>query len=106
MEAKKPALNVAVSEDQVAAWKKKYDGVFVARTADGKVGYLRRPDRKILALAAVEGGRDNLKQKEIIINNCWLGGDEALKIQDKYFLVLAAVVDRMIEVVELTLEEA
>ncbi|GHV11720.1 hypothetical protein FACS1894162_7350 [Bacteroidia bacterium] len=41
--------------------------------------YLHRPDRKALSAASVIGKTDPLKYNEILLNNCWLGGDEEIK---------------------------
>lgn len=88
----------------IAGWKNKYGEVYVV-SSEGKTAYLRRPDRKIISAAAVLGGSDNLKQKEVLIRNCWLGGDEALLEEDKYFLGLSTQVDAIIEVAQVELKK-
>ncbi len=94
-----------ITPAMIEGWKKKYGDVFIVE-ADGKRAYLRRPDRQTIAAAAVIGGADGFKQKEIVIRNCWLGGDRELVEADKYFLSLAAQVDSIVEIVEVSLKKA
>lgn len=93
-----------VTAQQIEKWKAQYGRIYTY-TADGKVGYLRAPDRRIIASAAVLAGPDNLKQKEMVIANCWLGGDADLKDRDNYFFGLSNVVDGIIDVVQGELKE-
>lgn len=94
-----------VTEEMIAAWKKKYGEVYIV-SSEGKTAYLRRPDRSIIGAASVLGGLDNIKQKEVMIRNCWLGGDEDILNEDKYFFGLSGQVDAMIEVAEVELKKA
>ena len=63
---------------KIAAWKKKHGDVF-AYEVDGKTCYLHRPGRDVIAAASVVGKEDPFKFAEIILSNCWLGGDEELR---------------------------
>ena len=76
MAEKKTAAPAAaeVTPEIIEGWKKKYGDVFCVE-AEGRKGYLRRPDRRIIASANVIGGVDGLKVKEILLRNCWLGGE-------------------------------
>lgn len=85
-------------------WKKQYGDVFCVE-AEGRKGYLRRPDRRIIASANVLGGVDGLKIKEILLRNCWLGGDSALLDEDRYFLGILPHADAIIEIVESDLKK-
>ena len=70
---------------KIAAWKKKHGDVF-AYEVDGKTCYLHRPGRDVIAAASVVGKEDPFKFAEIILSNCWLGGDEELRDDDRYFI--------------------
>lgn len=96
----------AITVEQVEAWKKQYGKVYICTTKDGKICYFKRPNRKIIAAAAIDGGIDNVRQKEFVVRNCWLGGDMDIQTDDKYFFALLPLVDSMIEIVECTLKEA
>lgn len=99
-----PTSAAAITSEQIAAWKKKHGKVYKVES-EGKIGYLHRPTRQIISAAAVFGNGDALKSKEVFIENCWLGGDEELKTDDKYFLALAGQVDEMIEIAQMELKE-
>lgn len=103
MPAAAPAAG-AIAPEQIAAWKREFGKVYVVE-ADGKKGYLRRPTRKIISAATVIGGNDALRSKEVLIENCWLGGDAELKSEDRYFIALAGRIDEIIEVAQVELKE-
>lgn len=90
--------------EQIEAWKAKYGKVF-AYTADDKTCFLRKPTRKALSAASVIGQKDPLKYNEVLIGNCWLGGDEELRTDDSYFLGLSAKVADLVEIKEGELKE-
>ncbi len=106
MAEKKTAAPAAaeVTPEIIEGWKKKYGDVFCVE-AEGRKGYLRRPDRRIIASANVLGGVDGLKVKEILLRNCWLGGDNALLDEDRYFLGILPHADAIIEIVESDLKK-
>ena len=93
MAEKKTAAPAAaeVTPEIIEGWKKKYGDVFCVE-AEGRKGYLRR-------------GVDGLKVKEILLRNCWLGGDNALLDEDRYFLGILPHADAIIEIVESDLKK-
>jgi acyl-coenzyme A synthetase/AMP-(fatty) acid ligase len=93
-----------VTKQQIEQWKKQYGDVFRIRVED-KEGYLRKPDRKTLSYASSVAANDPLKFNEIILKNCWLGGDKALIDDDAYFLAVSAKMDELIQIKEATLEK-
>lgn len=86
-------------EQKVEEWKKKHVDVYLYEV-DGKKCYLRKPDRKTLSAAAVIGKNDPLRYNEILLNNCWLDGDEEIKTEDKYFLGISGRLAELVEVSE------
>jgi len=54
------------------------------------------PDRKILGMATALGGNDPIKFNELLLNNCWLGGSEAIKTDDQLFLSLGPVLSELV----------
>ena len=86
-------------EEQISVWKKKHGDVFLY-TADGKSCYLKKPDRSILSAAAVIGKNDPLKYNEILLKNCWLGGDEEIKTDDGLFLGISQRLAELVEIKE------
>lgn len=82
---------------KIEEWKKKYGDIFCYE-ADGKSCYLRRPSRNTISAASVVGKDDPFKFAEIIIANCWLGGEEELRVEDKYFMGLSQKVSDLVEI--------
>lgn len=84
---------------KIEAWKKKYGEVYIYEV-DGKKCYLRAADRKTISAAAVIGHGDMIKYNEVILKNCWLGGDEEIQTEDKYFLGVSQVLAELIDIKE------
>ena len=82
---------------KIAAWKKKHGDVF-AYEVDGKTCYLHRPGRDVIAAASVIGKEDPFKFAEVILSNCWLGGDEELRDDDRYFMGLSQQISEIVEI--------
>lgn len=86
-----------VTKEQIESWKKKHGDVFEVNV-DGKTAYLKKPDRKVLGAASVLGKDDPMKYNEILLENCWLGGDEEIKTDDSLFLGVSSVLAEIIEI--------
>lgn len=92
------------SKEQIDQWKKKYENVYRVEVGD-KACYLHSPDRKTMSYASSIGQKDPMKFNEIILNNCWLAGDEEIKTKDSYFMGVSAKLADIIEVAEAKLEK-
>ena len=86
-----------VTKEQIESWKKRHGDVFEVNV-DGRTAYLRKPDRKVLGAASVLGKDDPMKYNEILLENCWLGGDEDIKTDDSLFLGVSSVLAEIIEI--------
>jgi hypothetical protein len=84
-------------ENQIEEWKAKHGEIFKI-TVDGKIAYLRKPNRKDLSYLSVVAKNDYIKANEILLNSCWLGGDEEIKTNDEFFLSAIAQLGNMIKV--------
>ncbi len=99
METKNITISGQATPEQIAEWKKTapfgsvYELTVEVPDKETKKCYLKHADRKILGCASVEGGLDPIKFNEIIINNCWLGGDEEIRTNDEYFLACGKQLD-------------
>ena len=93
-----------VTKEQIQEWKNQYKDIFVISVEDKKV-YLRTPDRKTLSYASTLATKDPLKFNEVILNNCWLGGDEEIKTNDELFLAVSSKLPDLIQIKEATLEK-
>ncbi len=93
-----------VSKKQIEEWKNKYGSVYKIEV-DGRIAYLRSPSRKVIGYASSVGQKDPMKFNEMLLNNCWLAGDEKIKTDDSLFMGVAAKLADIIEVKEATLEK-
>lgn len=93
-----------VTKEQIQEWKNQYKDIFVISVADKKV-YLRTPDRKTLSYASTLATKDPLRFNEVILENCWLGGDEEIKTNDELFLAVSSKLPNLIQIKEATLEK-
>lgn len=87
------------SPEKIQEWKKKYGQMF-AIIVDGHICYLKKPDRKILGFASTAGKTDPMKFNEAILNNCFVGGSEAIKTDDDLFFAAGAKLVDLIQVKE------
>lgn len=95
---------VKVTQEQIDAWKAKFENVFKF-TVEDKVCYLKSPDRKTLSYASAIGAKNPMKFNEILLKNCWLAGDEEIKTKDSYFMSVSAQLAEIIEIKEAKLEK-
>lgn len=100
----KEVEGVETMQSKIDGWKKKYGRVF-RLDVDGHTAYVRIPDRHVLSLAAIEGGKDPIRYNEVVLRNCWLDGDERIKTDDGLFLGASAKLQELIDVKEAELKE-
>lgn len=93
-----------IAAEQIAQWKEKY-GEVTEVTIEDKTCYLRKPDRSTLSMAATLGKSDPIKYSEIMLERCWLGGDEEIKTVDEYFFAAAAKVAELIKIKEASVKK-
>ncbi|MBR4710979.1 MAG: hypothetical protein IKP10_03035 [Clostridia bacterium] len=91
------------TQDQLEGWKKKFgDGnVFEVAVEDKKV-ILHKPSRRDIsyAMAGSNQAKDSVKFSEILLNQCWIDGDEEIKENDDYFLAVVPVLGALAETKE------
>ena len=90
---------------QIDEWKRLHGNVFGYVSKDGKCCALRAPDLVILDACRAMSGGNGLRFDMALLENCWLGGDEALKTDDKYRLGVFDWLSTVIQKVEGELEE-
>jgi hypothetical protein len=96
---KKTSLIGEVTPAQIQEWKDKHGQIF-GIIVDGHICYLKKPDRKILGFASVAGKTDPMKFNEAMLNNCFIGGSEAIKTDDDLFLAASSKLSDLIQVKE------
>ena len=101
-EKKQPVGQAA--PEQIEAWKRQHGEVFAVTVGDS-VCYLKKPSRKALGYASFASKNNPLNFNEVILNDCWLGGDESIKTDDAKFLGVSGVLTELIEVKEAELKK-
>lgn len=84
-------LSGQTSEEQLKKWKEKFGEVFEVSVGE-KICYLKKADRNIMRAALPFLEKDRIKYMELIIENCWLGGDETMKTNDDDFFAITDAV--------------
>ena len=92
------------SAEQIQAWKEEHGEINCIKVED-HICYLKKPSRKTLGYASMAGKNDPFMFNEVILKNCWLGGDEAIKTDDTLFLSACPQIAEMIEIKKSSLEK-
>ncbi len=98
-----------VDAEQIKFWKEKHQEVHQIMVK-GHVCYLRNIDRKTLAYAmsliGIKVSKDNaaeinlgriIQMGEAALTNCWIGGSEEIKKNDKYWLAAALAAGELVD---------
>lgn len=99
-----------VTQEQIAAWKEKYPICYELTNEDESLkGYIFDPSCnlaviKMVADAALRGSQSTMV--DAILNNCWLGGDEALRTDPRYKQGIDELVVDLIEMPSFTITRA
>lgn len=86
-----------MTTDQIEQLKKEHKEVFELEV-EGRKAWLKKPDRKIVAMAQSLGNGSQIEIAELLMDACWLGGDEAIRTDDELFLSAFPVLNQLIEV--------
>jgi len=92
------------TKQQIAEWKKEHTNVYEI-TVDDHHCYLKSPTRQAMSIAAKASQENPIRGSEILLEKCWLGGDEIIKTDDSLFLAATNQVTKIIEAKEATLEK-
>ena len=73
----------------------------------GKSCLVLKPNRKDMcfAMAGSSSGKDIVRMQEILLENCWLEGDEEIKTDDALFFAAAAKLTGLMEAKEAELKK-
>ena len=80
-----------VTQEQIGRWKAQYGKVFKYTATDGEKkweGYFKSITPEVLDAYENASRRSKLAGDTVIIENCWLGGDEEVKKRDDLSLGL------------------
>ena len=104
MEREEKTLVGQATPEQIEAWKKQHGEIYAATVGDG-ICYLKKPSRKVLGYASFASKNNPLNFNEVMLNDCWLGGDESIRTDDAKFLGVSGVLAELIEVKEAELKK-
>ena len=97
-----------IEQSQIEAWKEKHGSVYQISVGN-HVGYLKGVDRKIMnaAWAAQKQSKNHTAFHEVILKNCWLGGDQDIIEADNSILsvVIEGVLDDLVELQQVSLKK-
>ena len=80
-----------VTKDQIERWKAQYGKVFKYTAKEGDkewVGYFKPVTPEVLDAWEKTSKRSNLAGDNVVMESCWLGGDEEVKKRDDLSLGL------------------
>lgn len=92
------------TEEQIAHWKALHKDIYRIIVADS-ICYLKKPDRTTMKAVASLGTNDPIKANEILLENCWLGGDTSIKTDDEKFFGVSQKLAELIEIKEAELKK-
>ncbi len=96
---------VDLTEEQIKELKDKHGKIYRIKLEGGKQCWLKAPTRKVLSYAGLAGKQDHLKFNEVLLNQCWICGDEDIKTDDMLFLSVCGELEGIIEVQKASLEK-
>lgn len=81
-------ISGTVLKSQIDTWKKEFGGVYCYISDDMKIGYFQAPTLLILDRCECQSNGSKLRFNKLLVDSCWLGGDETLKTSEKHLLGL------------------
>lgn len=88
-----------VSEAQIEKWKRQWGKVVRVDVVDGgdlHVGYFHRPRLEAMSAVAKMSKTDEVKGSEVMFDNCWLGGSDAMRKDAILFMETAKQLGQML----------
>lgn len=89
-----------MEQNKLDLLKKQHGEVYEIITIDSDGSeikcWLRKPNRNDLRPILAMIGQDVIRANEILLNSCWLGGDERVKTDDDLFFQASSVISELI----------
>lgn len=92
-----------VSEAQINQWKIRWKEIYQIEIPTEEqlyVDYVRKPDLDVLSAASRFSETDPIKAGNIMFENCFLGGDEAIKENDELKLSVIQAISKLVKIRE------
>lgn len=94
-----------MDKQKIDQLKKKHGVEIFQLTVSDKKAILKKPDRKVLSMALSLSEKDPIKFGELILDSCWIEGDEEIRTNDSYFLASLEVLQEMVEIKQASLKK-
>jgi len=88
-----------LTKEQIDKLKKQHGELFQLNI-EGRTAILKKPSRKSLSYATSVASKDPMKFNELMLDACWVAGDEEIKSDDSLFLSASAKIAELIEIKE------
>lgn len=88
-----------ITEAQVEAFKAKHGKIYrvdIVDGADTHIGYVRRPDFATIKAITKLSKTDEVEAGKVMLNNCWLGGSEALRTDAVLFMAVQVQLGKLL----------
>lgn len=84
MEKEFKRIDGGITAEQIQGWKNRHGRVSEVSvkdpdTAEEHVGWFKRPDMKTMEAVSALSKKSEVQGSVVLLDNCWLGGSEALK---------------------------
>lgn len=102
MSEKDPKYTGKISEAELKALKEKHRTIYILEVpandegTEIAMGYLKPIDRQLMG--ALLAQNDEIVQREMMLNNLWLTGDDRIKKDDEMFFAAARMLPKVMMV--------
>lgn len=103
-------MEEAILKAQIEQWKARWGEVYEIEVEIDDQGnkakcYVRKPDFEILAASMKFAESDPLKSGTILLESCWLGGDEIIRQNTEAKLAAIRVISSLIKIREASIKK-
>lgn len=91
------------TKDQIEKWKKQHGEIYHVEVGEYDA-YLKTPDRKTMKYVA-QVANDPIRANEVLLENCWVGGDEIIKTDDELFFGVSSILNEIVKIKEATISK-
>ncbi|MDE6346817.1 MAG: hypothetical protein K2L55_09120 [Muribaculaceae bacterium] len=88
-----------VAEAQIQAFQTKHGRIHrvdIVEDGDTHIGYFRRPDFQTIKAVTKLSKTDEVEAGKVLLNNCWLGGSEALRTDAILFMAVQVQLGKLV----------
>ncbi len=91
------------TQEQITKWKKEHGDIYHVGVGEYDA-YLKTPDRKTMKYVA-QVANDPIRANEVLLENCWVGGDDIIKTSDELFFGVSEKLHEIVKTKEATISK-